>query len=592
MIFTRKEKANNSLKSIIRAVKLVETISPKYFVLTLIFTVLSAIVPALSVYATKVLINAIQTGLSDIQALFPMLLLYASVRLGIIVLRNIYSYVTEQQSLYVTSRLDVICLEKTKDLRLKDFEDAQTYDSINRANEIGKSRIFGIYRNILVLLESVLSVMSIYTVIMGMDKKLFLLVLILPIVSTVVNMKLGKKNYNMLRKRTPRNRKLSYINYLLTNNIAIKEIINYGCHDYLINKYREINNGILNENRRFSKLRTAVNSILSIFEEIFSVFVVFCVIIITRGSSILVGDIVAYINSLTLISDNVKGFLLCTSNIYEDRLFVEDFFTFLDIEKEDDSYKREIERIRTIEFEDVNFSYGNSDTAALKDISICFDAKRPIAIIGENGSGKTTLIKLIAGLYNSYSGRILVNDTELKTISSDSYRKRIGIIFQDFNKYEMTLRENLGLAAIGKINSDDELRAALKLTNLDTDNDFNLETQMGSWFGGRELSKGQWQRIAIARTIIKDCDILILDEPTSALDPIMEKEIFKLIREISENKMLIFITHRVSNLLEFDPDIFVMEKGRIVCHGYKEELMNNISFVRLLTGSADNTKAV
>lgn len=592
MIFTRKEKANNSLKSIIRAVKLVETISPKYFVLTLIFTVLSAIVPALSVYATKVLVNAIQTGLSDIQALFPMLFLYASVRLGIIVLRNIYSYVAEQQSLYVTNKLDVICLEKTKDLNLKDFEDAQTYDSINRANEIGKSRIFGIYRNILVLLESVLSVMSIYTVIMGMDKKLFLLVLILPIVSTVVNMKLGKKNYDMLRKRTSRNRKLSYINYLLTNNIAIKEIINYGCHDYLIDKYKEINNGILDENRRFSKLRTAVNSFLSFFEEIFSVFVVFCVIIITRGSNILVGDIVAYINSLTLVSDNVKGFLLCTSNIYEDRLFVEDFFAFLDIEKEDDTHKRTIERIQTIEFADVNFSYDNSDTAALKDISISLDAKRPIAIIGENGSGKTTLIKLIAGLYNSYSGRILVNDTELKNISSDSYRKRIGIIFQDFNKYEMTLRENLGLAAIGKINSDDELRAALKLTNLEMDNDFNLETQMGSWFGGRELSKGQWQRIAIARTIIKDCDILILDEPTSALDPIMEKEIFKLIREISENKMLIFITHRVSNLLEFDPDIFVMEKGRIVCHGYKEELMNNISFVRLLTGSADNTKAV
>ncbi len=560
--------------------------------LTLIFTVLSAVVPALSVYATKVLINAIQKGLSDMQGLFPMLFLYASVRLGIIVLGSAHSYVSQQQSLYVTSRLDIICLEKTKDLRLKDFEDAQTYDSINRANEIGKSRIFGIYQNILVLLESVLSIASIYTVIMGMDKKLFLLVLILPIVSTFVNMKLGKRNYDMLRRRTPRNRKLSYINYLLTNNIAIKEIINYGCHDYLINKFREINNGILNENRRFTNLRTVVNFFLSFFEEMFSVFVVFCVIIITRGSSILVGDIVAYINSLTLISDNVKGFLLSTSNIYEDRLFVEDFFAFLDIKKEDDSHKRSIEKISTIEFDKVNFSYGNSDTAALKDISISIDAKRPIAIIGENGSGKTTLIKLVAGLYNSYSGKILINGTELKGISGDSYRKRIGIIFQDFNKYEMTLRENLGLAAIGKIADDEELKAALKLINLKTDDSFNLETQMGSWFGGRELSKGQWQRIAIARTIIKECDILILDEPTSALDPIMEKEIFKLIREISKDKMLIFITHRVSNLLEFNPDIFVMEKGRIVCHGYKEELMNNFEFIRLLTGSGKNTKAV
>lgn len=191
----------------------------------------------------------------------------------------------------------------------------------------------------------------------------------------------------------------------------------------------------------------------------------------------------------------------------------------------------------------------------------------------------------MAGLYKTYNGDIRINGINLKSISPEAYKRKLGIVFQDFNKYELSIRENIGLADTEKMNSDNEIFEVLKTVGMNKEFGDDLDVQMGNWFGGRELSKGQWQRIAIARSLIRDSDVLVLDEPTAALDPIMEREIFQLIKNISKEKILIFITHRVSNLLELDPYIFIMENGRIVSSGSQQQLKDDIHFNRLLTGN-------
>jgi len=573
------------IKCILKSLKLLYGLASKYFIIAAIMTLVLGISSALTIYATKLLINVLQFGVSDPKKFLIMLAFYGGINVGGSVIHNFQSYISEKHHLYVNNQLDVMCLEKCKRLNLKDFEDEHIYDIVNRATGMGRTKIYELYINILSLVQSIVAVLAIYAVIININRVLFLFILAVPIISTGANIFIGRKQYDLLKKRTSRNRKLSYINYLLTNNIAIKEILSYECHNYLISKFKKINEDILDENNKFLKLRTVINFILSFFEELVSISIIICVVLMARAGNMLIGDMVAYINSLSTITENLKNLLLCISSIYNNKLYIEDFFVFLDLEENIETERLKIQKIKKIEFDNVSFSYKDTDKEILKNISLKIDCSKPIAIIGENGSGKTTIIKLLAGLYRTYKGDIRINGIELKMLSSESYKKKIGIVFQDFNKYELSIRENIALADTEKINSDNEIYQILKVVGLDKEFGNNLDVQMGNWFGGRELSKGQWQRIAIARALIRDSDVLVLDEPTAALDPIIEREIFQLIKNISKQKILIFITHRVSNLLELDPYIFIMENGQIVSSGNQEQLKDDIHFNMLLTGN-------
>lgn len=590
-----KERLQNDLENkdklfihcILKSLKLLYSLAKKYFIIAVIMTLLLGISSALTIYATKLLINVLQFGVSNPKKFFIMLLFYGGINIGVSLIHNFQSYISEKHRLYVDNKLDVMCLEKCKRLNLKDFEDEHIYDIVNRATGMGRTKIYELYINILSLVQSIISVLAIYAIIININGSLFLLILVVPIVSTGTNVFIGRKQYDLLKKRTSRNRKLSYINYLLTNNIAIKEILSYECHDYLIGKFKKINEDILNENNKFLKLRTVINFILSFFEEIVSLIIIVCVVLMAKAGHLLIGDMVAYINSLSTITENLKNLLLCISSIYNNKLYIEDFFVFLNLEENIENKGIKVQKIKEIEFNNVSFSYKDNDKAILKNISLKINSSKPIAIIGENGSGKTTIIKLLAGLYQSYNGDIRINGINLKRISPEDYKRKLGIVFQDFNKYELSMRENIGLADTEKINSDNEIFEVLKTVGMNKEFGNDLDIQMGNWFGGRELSKGQWQRIAIARALIRDSDVLVLDEPTAALDPIMEREIFQLIKNISKEKILIFITHRVSNLLELDPYIFIMENGRIVSSGSQQQLKDDIHFNRLLTGNSE-----
>lgn len=577
-----------AIKSIKRVMKYIYKISPINFILTFVFTILIGLTSAMSIWATKLLINGIAEITTDNNDNFiKILILYAVINIFIQVIQSLNNYINSKHQLKIDYKMNMDVLEKCKELRLQDFEDAEIYNILGRAEMEGQGKVYITYMNALMIISQIASIVSISTIILSWDSYIFFLIFITPIISTAVNTRIGYLNYSMRMARMNEVRKISYINYLLTNDIACKEVKTYNIGEYLINIFSSLKMKIQKQDLEITKKGTKWTIGLSLIEEFISLFVIFNIVKMAAIGKISVGDTVAYIDSLSIIQSNVSSFLRSLSEIYNDILYVEQFYNLLDLEvKRYENRIIEIDKIKEIEFKNVNYTYEGNRKKTLKNINIKISEGELIGIVGQNGSGKTTFVKLLCGFYDNYEGEILINGIELKRINPDSLRKRMGIIFQDFNKYEMTLRENIGFGNIKEMYNDKNIIKTLEevdLLNKIYKFPKNIDTQMGKWFAGEELSKGQWQRIALGRAFIRDADLYILDEPTSSLDPISEKEIFSLMVEKSREKIGVFITHRVENIAELNPRVIVISHGEIIGDGSHEELINSCNeYIKLL----------
>ncbi|HEQ7786089.1 TPA: ATP-binding cassette domain-containing protein, partial [Streptococcus pyogenes] len=270
---------------------------------------------------------------------------------------------------------------------------------------------------------------------------------------------------------------------------------------------------------------------------------------------LLVGNVTTFIRSLSTMQTSTQNIVNNIYSFYNGSLYMELLYDFTHDELvHNPIIESTVDTIQSVEFERVSFSYNGKDNV-INDISFSIKAGERLAIVGENGSGKSTIFKLACGLYDNYEGNIYINGINLRSIQKKSYYKRISALFQDFLKYELTLRENVGLGELSKLYSDEDLISALKYTGVDSIfyfnqeklNQIDLEQQLGNWFeDGRQLSGGQWQKIALSRVYLKEADCYLLDEPSSALDPESETKIFKTFFELSQNKIGIFITHKPS----------------------------------------------
>ena len=558
---------------------------PSMFILNIISTLMLGIFSGISVYSMTILVNGIQKVIASGYGIQRPIIVFSIINIILILLSSIRTYSNQKLILKFDFFLDYEFIKKCKQMELKDFETEDTYDLIARASNMGKEKVIQTYTHVLQLTESIVAIISVISIILKFNNLIWVGILIVPFFSTFANMKLGKYSYQIERDNIKNNRQVSYINYLLSNNIAIKEIISFNIGDYLLKKFNVSMEKIINANEKIINKYSVYNFILEILE----VFIKLCIVISSLFISIdkksMIGDVMGFIYSLDLIQGKFKFTLASLSEIYKDKLYIEDFFQLLDKDisnrNSDIQFK---ESIKNISIKNLSFSYKENEKI-LKAVNIEFEVNKPVAIVGVNGSGKSTLIKILAGLYQNYEGNIMVNGMNIKEFNIDSYREKIGVIFQDYNKYEMNLRENIAFSNVDAIYDDDLLKNTLNIVGmsyiLDKFKD-GLDTQMGHWFGGEDLSKGQWQRIALARMLVRDADVIILDEPTSALDPIVECEIFDLINKLAKDKILILITHRIGNLLKYDPWFVIIEDGEIVLQGRKEDINNEKKFIRLI----------
>lgn len=291
----------------------------------------------------------------------------------------------------------------------------------------------------------------------------------------------------------------------------------------------------------------------------------------------MIGNVVGFINALNLIQNNCKEILNTVYTLYENNLYISQLFQFLDLEEENFNIEnkelKNISDIETLDIKNLTFKYPNSPNVVLNNINLNIKKGERVAIVGANGSGKSTLVKLISKLYEVKENSILYNGISLNNYNEAQLKNCIAVLFQDFTKYEMTVRENVGFGNIESIDNDENMKKALDKASATFIS--NLDEQLGLWFqDGRQLSGGQWQKIAIARTFFRDASLYILDEPSSALDPIAEKEVIDMFLKMTEDKIGIFISHRLSTAMLADR-IIVMNEGEIVGNGTHQELIKN-----------------
>lgn len=372
---------------------------------------------------------------------------------------------------------------------------------------------------------------------------------------------------------------LWYLRYLFTEFPTLSEIKIYGLKDYFMEKAKNIQNEIVDKYRKPIIRQTLISSAVSLVLPVVIFFALrdFTQGIFTRQHSI--GDFTFFLNILYTFVGQISNLLVNLGIIYENNLYVEDFFNLQAVENRVKEKKRAIKlRLppKEIRFVNVSFTYPGAPNFALHDINMTIRRGVDIAIVGHNGAGKTTLIKLLFRFYDPTSGKILVDGHDLKSLDVVNWYSHLSVLFQDFAKYNLSLKENIQLGNVRKKSSVKELLTKARGEEL-LDLKQGVDQILGSWFeDGEEISIGQWQKVAIARALYRNAPFLILDEPTSNIDPQAEYEIFNNLKSLYKNKNLVFISHRFSTVRMADR-IYVLEKGRLIEQGTHRELLKNDS---------------
>jgi len=344
-----------------------------------------------------------------------------------------------------------------------------------------------------------------------------------------------------------------------------------------MDKFISIREYFLDQNKDMYKKRTRTNFIIQLLSILSTTIIIFILFWDAFRGVILIGSVVAYINSITNVKDSFKKIFALAHELHQDSLHAKDILEVLKLPvQNEDKSKKILKHFHTIRFENVSFKYQNTSKYALYNFNFSFKKGKNYIIAGKNGSGKSTLTKLILGFYLNYDGRILVDEQDLKEFEIKSYRSCLSAVFQDFTMHQLSLNETVGLGRLEKMDDFEKIKIALELANVDFVDNLpdKYNQQLGTWFeSSHQLSGGEWQKLSIARAFFRDnASLVVLDEPSSALDPLSEQAVINSFRKLSKNKIGLFITHRLKNI-KFNGDIIFLENGKIIEYGTHEDLL-------------------
>nr|WP_302703361.1 ABC transporter ATP-binding protein [uncultured Clostridium sp.] len=573
---------NVSLKDVVKAVKmipktikLIKQVHKKSFFIIIFLSIILGICPIFTLFGSQYLLNMITT--KDFNRVLAAFIFYICANLFSDTIGSIMEYYQNKFQTLINYKLNYKIMNKCIKLSLKDFEDSETYDKLQRVQSETSYRPYQVFLSILNLITSMVTLFSSVSIIINWKPWVLLILVLIPITFSVYFFKIGQREFNINWERATDKRKSWYLSYLVTRDNTFKEIKSYGIGQYVLNKFDSINSKFVKQDIKLFKKRSIFTFIFEFVQQACTSIILFIIIYSALIGEILIGNVVGFINALNLIQNNCKEILNTVYTLYENNLYISQLFQFLDLEEENFNIEnkelKNISDIETLDIKNLTFKYPNSPNVVLNNINLNIKKGERVAIVGANGSGKSTLVKLISKLYEVKENSILYNGISLNNYNEAQLKNCIAVLFQDFTKYEMTVRENVGFGNIESIDNDENMKKALDKASATFIS--NLDEQLGLWFqDGRQLSGGQWQKIAIARTFFRDASLYILDEPSSALDPIAEKEVIDMFLKMTEDKIGIFISHRLSTAMLADR-IIVMNEGEIVGNGTHQELIKN-----------------
>ncbi|MEJ6651569.1 MAG: ABC transporter ATP-binding protein [OM182 bacterium] len=477
------------------------------------------------------------------------------------------------------NKINVMILEKALTLELAHFEDAEYYDKLVRARREASSRPLSLVTKTFDLLRNVISLIAIGVFLFQFSPYAVLLLSIAGVPAFIAEAKFSGEAFRVNKRRSAERRMQIYLEMVLTREDGVKEVKLLQLGKIFLQRYVDIFLAIYKEDRSLVLRRGVWGYGLGIIASGAFYFAYGWVGFAAIAGAITIGQMTMYIAQFRLGQSAVTSSLTSVNGMYEDNLYLSNLTEYLEHEVPEQSGNlhagpRPEDGIR---FESVSFFYPGSDVPALDNVSLHITPGESLAIVGENGSGKTTLIKLLTRLYTPTQGQIMLEGLPLQEWDVDTLRRKIGVIFQDFARYQLIVGENIGIGDSDNLASESEIEIAAKKGMADEfvrDLPSGYKTQLGTWFkDGKELSGGQWQKVALSRAFMRSkADILILDEPTAAIDAKAEADIFAHFAELTANRISIIISHRFSTVRRAD-HIIVLEKSKIMEQGSHEELL-------------------
>lgn len=475
----------------------------------------------------------------------------------------------------MTDGLERDIIQKYKNLDYSCYEKSATYDIISRISKNQGEKLKLIYWKIIEIIKILISLVGLVLVFRQASNLLIVIFILFLIPMLYENYKAGSLWYELYAKQTMDEQKVAYYERLLTSKTSLIELIIYQATDYIKSLWEKQSEKMLKE--KDATLQKVEKALLkkSLFATLWYICCTGILIHSVMTGHISVGLFIALFNTTLSIVGTITS-LLETFGDFSKEIkevsYISSFFELKNTESRTGHIDHPINRIR---FEHVSFAYPNSEKEVLHDANFEIDLSRSTALVGENGSGKTTIIKLLCGLYRPTKGRIMIDDQDLNKLSSQEIGKLIKVVFQDFYQYELTVRENIGFGNLGELDRDDKLNNALELVNLKDVKDLGLDRNLGKLeMDGVDLSKGQWQRLAVSRLFLTDTAYVILDEPTASMDPVSEYKMYQLFCSLMKSRGSLMISHRLASAKMADY-ILVLKHGNIIEQGNHDDLMKN-----------------
>jgi ATP-binding cassette subfamily B protein len=545
-------------------------------------TVVAALLPLAIAYVGKTIVDAVVAG-SEAEALRWVLVELALVAAQTLAQRAL-GLVRGLLGARLALDINSLILEKALTLELSHFEDPELYDKLTRARREASSRPLSVVTETFQIVQNAITLAGYAVLLLELGVLAVVGLAVAAIPATIVEMKFSTAAFRIRNWRSPDTRRMSYLEYVLANDDHAKEVKLLGLGPLLLGRYRAFGESFYTEDRRLAIRRAFWAFLLSLLAlGVFYGAYATMALGAARGALTL-GAMVLYVAAFRQGQQAFQSILTAVGGMYEDNLYMSNLFAYLAFdprpkvpEAPQDVASEPTRKELGIRFEGVGFRYPGRDAWALRGIDLFIPAGQSLALVGHNGAGKTTFIKLLTRLYEPSEGRILLDGKDLRAWEHETLRARVGVVFQDFNQYQLSLRENVGLGSVEHREDEERVGRAVDrggATDVVASMKGGLGAQLGRWFKeGVELSGGQWQKIALARAFMREeADILVLDEPTAALDAEAEHAVFERFRALAEGRTTILISHRFPTVRMADR-IVVIEGGRLLEEGTHASLV-------------------
>jgi ATP-binding cassette subfamily B protein len=582
-----------ALRHLPRLLRMVWDTEPRYVVGILLLRVARALVPLAVLWIGKLIVDEVVHAVTVVSAGGPIpwvrLAELLALELGIALvgegLTRVSALLESLLGDLFANRTSVELMRHSATLDLEQFENAEIYDKLERARRQTVGRI-GLFTLLLATIQDLITLVTLGVALAVYVPWLLVLLAVAVLPSLLGETHFASLGYSLLYSWTPERRQLDYLRYIAASDVSAKELKLFGLSEFLVGRYDRLSREFYEANKALAVRRSLVSSLLAAVGTLgyygaYAVIIYLTVIGYRSPAGVFTIGVLTFLaGSFRQSRDLIQRVLLSLSQIFEQSLYLDDLFTFLAIEpriRPTGGARPVPSPIREgFRFENVGFKYPGAEHWAVRGLDFTLTPGERIALVGENGAGKTTLVKLLARLYDPAEGRILLDGVDLREYDLFSLRRNVGVIFQDFVRYDFLLRENIAVGNISRLEDQAGIEGAAGRSLADTVAvrlPGGYGQMLGRRFeGGVDLSGGEWQKVALARAYMRDAQLLILDEPTAALDARAEYEVFLRFSELTKGRMAVLISHRFSTVRMADR-ILVLRGGELVEQGTHEELL-------------------